>query len=44
MCFNPFEGHDLVCPILPIPGRNKNILCVVEKEADLHSIENAKKI
>src|SRR3989344_6434074 len=45
MCFNPFEdcggpsSTDL-CEICSDPRRNKNMLCIVEKEADLLSIEN----
>jgi recombination protein RecR len=39
-CFNPIEG---VCPICDNPQRNKNLLCIVEKEADLQSIESTKK-
>jgi len=39
-CFNPFEGEGFYCQICSDPARNKNILCVVEKEADLLSIEN----
>lgn len=44
----PFEtaqdasGGNL-CPICQNPARNKNLLCIVEKEADLLSIENTKK-
>lgn len=46
LCFNPFEPFDVaqgkgeVCPICQNPGRNKNLLCVVEKETDLLTIEN----
>jgi len=32
-----------LCPICQNPARNKNLLCIVEKEADLLSIENTKK-
>lgn len=47
-CFNLFEpctaaqgkGEDLLCPICQNPSRNKNMLCIVEKEADLLAIEN----
>jgi recombination protein RecR len=50
-CFNPFEppyeftgkeGSDL-CYICANSGREKSLLCVVEKEADLNSIEKTKK-
>ena len=40
-CFNPSE-EDL-CPICQDKSRNQSLLCVVEKEADLNSIENTKK-
>jgi len=43
LCFNPFESSGPVCPVCQSPSRNKNILCIVEKEADLQSIENAGK-
>lgn len=43
LCFNPFEGELNICPICQNPSRNKNLLCIVEKEADLLSIENTKK-
>lgn len=44
-CFNPFESGGvsetpMLCKICQSPARLKNILCVVEKEADLMSIEN----
>ncbi|MBM3206525.1 MAG: recombination protein RecR [Candidatus Staskawiczbacteria bacterium] len=42
-CFNPFEGHSGLCQICQNNSRNKSILCVVEKEADLSSIEKTKK-
>lgn len=50
-CFNPFEplcevtrkdGNNL-CHICANPIRDKSLLCVVEKEADLNSIEKTKK-
>ena len=40
-CFNPFESNDSLCSICQSSTRTKNILCIVEKEADLISIENA---
>ena len=43
LCFNSFEAEGLVCPICQNPSRNKNILCIIEKEADLQSIENTRK-
>ena len=50
-CFNPFEPINAVqgkndsehCPICQNSSRNKSMLCIVEKEADLLSIENTKK-
>jgi len=44
-CFNPFEasGENNLCPICSNNARDKSLLCVVEKEADLNSIENTKK-
>ncbi|MHB8871905.1 MAG: recombination mediator RecR [Candidatus Doudnabacteria bacterium] len=47
-CFNPFElrgdtTHPDLCPICFDPRRDKNILCVVEKETDLKAIEDTKK-
>lgn len=43
MCFNPFEGNENICQICSNPARIKNLLCVVEKEADLSTIENTRK-
>jgi recombination protein RecR len=55
LCFNPFEpasaingfgeagGDGQLCPICKNPSRNKNLLCIVEKETDLLSIESTKK-
>ncbi|KKQ98691.1 MAG: recombination protein RecR [Candidatus Nealsonbacteria bacterium RIFCSPHIGHO2_01_FULL_38_55] len=46
-CFNPFENkmgnEQCLCPICQNPSRNKNMLCVVEKENDLISIEKSGK-
>ena len=44
-CFNPFEAQEsgALCPICQNPMRNKSLLCVVEKEQDLISIEKTKK-
>jgi recombination protein RecR len=46
-CFNPFEPREEVnqnlCPICRSNFRNKSLLCVVEKEVDLISIEKTKK-
>jgi recombination protein RecR len=46
LCFNPFEINSAevnICPICQNSARNKNLLCIVEKETDLISIENTKK-
>lgn len=43
LCFNPFEGEGGSCSICKNPSRNKNLLCIVEKETDLLSIENTRK-
>lgn len=48
-CFNPFESSKIsgqeneFCKICSNPSRDKTLLCVVEKEADLVSIEKIKK-
>ncbi len=44
-CFQPFEAltEENLCAICSNPARNKNLLCIVEKETDLLSIENTKK-
>src|SRR3990167_3049409 len=42
-CFNPFEDEGNFCQICKAPSRNKHLLCIVEKETDLLSIENSKK-
>jgi len=43
LCFNPHETGADFCPICADQSRNKNLLCIVEKETDLLSIENTKK-
>jgi len=51
LCFNPFEPFDTaqgkgdgqLCLICQDASRNKNLLCIVEKETDLLSIESTKK-
>lgn len=48
LCFNPFEpNHNSsgleMCLICQDSRRDKNLLCIVEKEADLLSIESTKK-
>jgi recombination protein RecR len=47
-CFNPFEFRadatfPELCPICSDPRRDKNLLCIVEKETDLKAIEDTKK-
>jgi recombination protein RecR len=43
LCFNPYEDESDICPICKNSARNKNLLCIVEKETDLLSIESTKK-
>jgi recombination protein RecR len=42
-CFNPFEGEGELCKICANPSRDKTLLCVVEKETDLITLEKTKK-
>ncbi len=42
-CFNPYEGQGNLCEICSNSSRNRQLLCVVEKENDLLSIEHAKR-
>jgi len=48
-CFNPYNPslnsgqEENLCPICRDKGRDNSLLCIVEKEADLNSIENTKK-
>ena len=42
-CFTPFEGNDNLCEICSSQVRDRTMLCVVEKESDLVSIEKTKK-
>ena len=44
-CFNPFENtkNESLCEICSNTSRQKELLCIVEKETDLISIENTKK-
>lgn len=43
-CFNPFEDlEETLCPICRDNSRDKTLLCIVEKETDLISIEKTKK-
>ena len=41
-CFNTFEGTGPLCSICSDAGRNKSLLCIVEKETDLATIEKTK--
>jgi len=46
LCFNPFSPKDekeTLCPICRDEKRNKDLLCIVEKETDLWQIEKIKK-
>lgn len=42
-CFKPFQGEPNLCEICSHPSRNKTLLCIVEKEIDLETIEKTKK-
>lgn len=43
-CFNPFEdSEETLCSICRDNSRNKTLLCVIEKEIDLITIEKTKK-
>src|SRR5438552_3589844 len=42
-CFNPHEKSEGLCDICQNPARNQKLLCLVEKENDLISIENTKR-
>jgi len=42
-CFNPFESEGELCEICKDGSRDKTLLCVVEKETDLISLERTKK-
>lgn len=44
-CFNPFEptnDQEWLCAICRDPRRDKNIICVIEKESDLAALEKTK--
>ncbi len=49
LCFNPFDAstssaqEEELCQICSNPSRDKALLCVIEKETDLISIEKTKK-
>jgi len=42
-CFNSFEGEGEICSICSNTARDKTLLCIIEKETDLVSIEKTKK-
>jgi len=43
-CFDAFEdSEENLCPICRDKSRNRELLCIIEKEADLESIEKIKK-
>lgn len=42
-CFKPFEAEGDLCEICSNGSRDQALLCVVEKETDLESIEKTKK-
>ena len=42
-CFKSFEGENEFCLICSNGGRDKSILCIVEKEMDLETIEKTNK-
>lgn len=42
-CFNPFEDEINLCSICSDSNRNRNLLCLIEKEIDLISLEKTKK-
>jgi len=43
-CFNTFDSltKSKICPICSNKGRDKELLCIIEKETDLITIENTK--
>lgn len=42
-CFKSFQGEEQLCELCQNNGRDKNLLCIVEKEIDLLSLEKTKK-
>lgn len=42
-CFNPFEQEGTLCEICSNLSRDRTLLCVVEKETDLATIEKTKR-
>lgn len=43
LCLNPFQGEGALCKICSDPLRDRTLLCLVEKETDLISLEKTKK-
>ena len=45
LCSNPFEkeNDEKLCPICRNKTRDRNLLCIVEKETDLNTLEKTKK-
>ena len=42
-CFKSFEGEQELCSICSDAHRDKKVICIVEKEVDLESIEKTRK-
>ena len=42
-CFNPFQEEGELCEICKNNSRDKTLLCIIEKESDLISLEKTKK-
>lgn len=43
LCFQSFESNGDLCEICQNPSRDKSLLCVLEKETDLISLEKTRK-
>lgn len=42
-CFSYFDNGENLCPVCVNPSRDKSLLCVVEKDSDLNTLEKTKK-
>jgi len=42
-CFNPFESEGELCKICADSSRDRTLLCIIEKETDLFTLEKTKK-
>ena len=42
-CFNPFEDEGELCKICSNSSRDRTLLCIIEKETDLITLEKTKK-